>query len=238
MAETAQFKLPLVAPAQAQKHVTVNEALARLDAMAQMRLESTEVLSPPSGASDGESYLVPPGATGDWADQQEKIAIRSNGGWAFVIPKPGWRAWDAARFASTMFDGSKWLPDATAISSGGAGTVQGIIEFDHLVVPGASNLTSTSIPAMSQLSAVTGRVVSAISGSGLTGWRIGVPGADNRYGSGLGVALNSYLVGMTGAPVTYYSDTPLLLSADGGSFAAGTVRLALHLIQVVPPTAA
>ena len=35
MASTAQLALPLVAPAQAQKHVTVNEALARLDAAAQ-----------------------------------------------------------------------------------------------------------------------------------------------------------------------------------------------------------
>ena len=36
MARTAQLDLPLVMPAQAQKHVTVNEALARLDAAAQL----------------------------------------------------------------------------------------------------------------------------------------------------------------------------------------------------------
>ena len=36
MARTAQLDLPLVAPSQAQKHVTVNEALARLDAVAQL----------------------------------------------------------------------------------------------------------------------------------------------------------------------------------------------------------
>ena len=36
MAKTAQLDLPLVMPAQAQKHVTVNEALARLDAAAQL----------------------------------------------------------------------------------------------------------------------------------------------------------------------------------------------------------
>ena len=40
---------------------------------------------------------------------------------------------------------------------------------------------------------VTGRVVAALAGPGLTGWRIGVAGSDSRYGSGLGMALNSYL---------------------------------------------
>jgi hypothetical protein len=64
-----------------------------------------------------------------------------------------------------------------------------------------------------------------------------VAGSDNRYGSGLGLALNSYLRGLSGAPVTYYADTPLLLTAEGGAFAAGTVRLALHLVELEPPQA-
>ena len=38
MVETYQFKLPLVQAAQAQKHVSVNEALARLDAAVQLWL--------------------------------------------------------------------------------------------------------------------------------------------------------------------------------------------------------
>ena len=85
-------------PAQAQKHVTVNEALARLDAVAQLRVVSSERRRrrrPP--AADGASYLVPAGATGDWAGPGGEIAVWSNGGWVYLAPKAGWRAWDESR---------------------------------------------------------------------------------------------------------------------------------------------
>jgi hypothetical protein len=62
-----------------------------------------------------------------------------------------------------------------------------------------------------------------------------VAGSDSRYGSGLGIGLNSYLIGLSGTPVTYYEATPLLLSAEGGSLSSGTVRLALHVVQLEPP---
>ena len=39
--DTAKLGLPLLAPAQAQKHVTVNEALMRLDGMVDLVLQST-----------------------------------------------------------------------------------------------------------------------------------------------------------------------------------------------------
>jgi hypothetical protein len=79
--------------------------------------------------------------------------------------------------------------------------------------------------------------VTALTGPGLAGWRIGVSGSDNRYGSGLGVAEGSYLLGLSGSPVTYYADTQLVLTAEGGSFAGGRIRLALHVVQLVPPRA-
>ncbi|HMR59622.1 MAG TPA: DUF2793 domain-containing protein, partial [Amaricoccus sp.] len=99
------------------------------------------------------------------------------------------------------------------------------------------NLTAVAIPAGAQVIGVTGRIVAGLSGAGLTGWRIGVEGADNRYGSGLGVAQNSYLLGLSGAPVTYYAATPILLTAEGGAFAGGTIRLALHVVELEPPQA-
>jgi len=236
MARTAQLDLPLVLPAQAQKHVTVNEALARLDAVAQLRVVSAAVATPPASAPEGTAYLVPAGAAGDWLGQGGKIAVRSNGGWVFVAPHAGWRAWDVAAAGYRTCFGAGWVADAFAVSPGGAGTRLRVVEFDHAIVPGASNLTSVVIPSGAQVIGVTGRVVGALTG-GLSGWRVGVAGSDNRYASGLGVAKNSYLRGLSGAPVTYYSDTPLLLTAEGGAFAAGTVRLALHLVELEPPQA-
>jgi hypothetical protein len=237
MANTAQLGLPLVMPSQAQKHVTVNEALARLDAAAQLRVVSSVLETPPSVAADGESYLVPAGAAGDWLGKSGSIAVWSNGGWVFLDPKAGWRAWDENTFGTRVFDGINWLHDAGAFSPGGAGTVTKVLEADHTMVPGTSSPTGVVIPAMAQVLGITGRVTSALSGAGLSSWRIGVAASDNRYGSGLGLALNSYLIGLSGNPVTYYSETEIFVRGEGGEFAAGTIRLALHYLHLVPPRA-
>ena len=222
MARTSQLDLPLVMPAQAQKHVTVNEALARLDAAAQLRVLSSLLLSPPSMRVDGQSYLVPAGATGDWDGRAGQIAVWSNGGWTYLQPKAGWRAWDDSRTGYQVFDGTGWTLDAITVSPNGACARWRAIEFDHVVSPGSTNATSVSIPGNSPGSwASPAGWSEALTGPGLTTWRIGVAGSDGRYGSGLGIGLNSYLVGLSGTPVTYYEATPLLLSAEGGSLSTG-----------------
>ena len=235
MARTAQLNLPLIAPAQAQKHVTVNEALTRLDALAQLRIKSFDQVAVPSNPKDGDAYLVGLAAADDWSGQAGKIAVWSNGGWIFVLPKIGWTAWDETALCSRMYHGNGWMADAVAVSAGGAGTRHRVIEFDHGILPGSANLTTVTIPAGAQVIGVSGRVVAGLVGAGLTGWRIGVEGADNRYGSGLGVSQNSYLLGLSGSPVTYYSATPILLTSEGAAFAGGTVRLALHIVEIEPP---
>lgn len=237
MARTAQLRLPLVLPAQAQKHVTVNEALARLDALAQLRVLSRTVETPPVDVADGSSFIVPAGATDDWQGRDGDLAIRSNGGWVFVRPKDGWRAWDASSARNVSFDGTGWVDDASTISSNGAATLQRILEIEHVVTPGSSNQTQIGIPDRAQVLGVTGRVVQPLTGIGLTGWQVGVAGSENRYGSGLGLELNSYLVGMSGTPVTYYGETPLLITGEGGQMTSGIIRFALHISELVPPRA-
>lgn len=235
MASTAQFGLPLVMPAQAQKHVTVNEALARLDAVAQLRVVSTTVADPPAASADGESYLVPPAASGAWSGEVGTIAVRCNGGWIHLAPKSGWQVWDEAVGTRSWFDGVRWIGGATAVSQGGAATIGSVLEFDHVFSPGPTNLTSGTIPSSSLVLGVSGRVVDTITGAGVNGWRAGVPGSDNRYGSGLGTGVNSWLTGLSGSPVGYYADTPLLLTAEGGAFEGGVCRLAVHLLRIEPP---
>lgn len=235
MARTAQLGLPLVAPAQAQKHITVNEALARLDAAAQLRVVSSVLPVPPANAIDGESYLVPAGATGAWAGLAGRIAVRSNGGWIHLVPRAGWRVWDEGLSTQRVFDGTGWIGDAIAVAPHGSAVRWRVIEFDHAVTSGTSNTTSVTISSHAQLVGVTGRVVTALTGPGLTGWKIGVAGAADRYGAGLGIGLNSYLVGLSGTPVTYYAATPLLLTAEGGAFNGGVIRLALNVLQLEPP---
>lgn len=235
MARTAQFGLPLVAPSQAQKHVTVNEALVRLDAVAQLRVISSSLAQPPSSAVEGASYLLPSGASGEWQGKAGQIAVQCNGGWIYLAPKRGWRTWDEGRSLSLAFDGTGWIADAVAISPHGAATAMRVVEIDHVIVPGATNQVVGAIPAGAMVLGVTGRVTVQVRGAGLTSWRIGVSGSDNRYGSGLGITLNSSLVGMSGTPVTYYAATSLLIVGEGGALTSGQIRFAVHLVEIVPP---
>jgi hypothetical protein len=222
-------------PAQAQKHVTVNEAFGRLDAAVQMVFSRSTLQAPPVSGPEGQCFLVPVGATGDWKDADGQIATRSNGGWVFLTPAAGWLGWDLESATRLLYDGAAWSPAPVALSPSGAATLSSIIEFDHEIRPGAADSTSVSIPANSQVLAVTGRVKSTVEGSGLTGWQLGVNGADDRYGSGLGLSVNSFVVGISGSPVTYYSDTSLRITPQGGDFVRGIIRLCIHVTLVRAP---
>lgn len=236
MAETSQFGLPLLAAAQAQKHVTVNEALSVVDAVAQLRLQSATLATPPATPVAGDAYAVAAGATGAWFGEDGKIAVATNGSWRFVVPKPGWQAFNVETGSNHLFDGTAWLDSTVAATLNGTATIQQIAEFDHSLTAGATSTTSFFIPQYSVVTGVTGRITTAFGGS-TTSWDLGVAGAVNRYGSGYGVALNSYALGLTGTPTAYYADTPLVLTASGGSFASGEIRLAIHYTQLVPPRA-
>lgn len=235
MAKTFQFELPLVMPAQAQKHVTVNSALARLDAVSQMRVRASNLITPPLVGVDGEAYVVPDGAVDHWEGRTGKVALWTNGGWDFISPKAGWRAWDEDTFSFLVHDGSAWVGGDSPVSPCGATTRMSVREFDHRMEAGPFHFTAFVIPKFSQVIAISGRVLETISGPGLTSWRVGVDGAPRRYATDLGLARNSFVMGITSTPTTYYEDTPLRIATDSGDFSDGSVRFALHMLEIQPP---
>jgi hypothetical protein len=105
-----------------------------------------------------------------------------------------------------------------------------VVEFEHEITAGAQSLTGEVIPQGTLLFAVTARVIEAITGSAAA-WSLGNPGAEDRFGSGLGLGAGSFVRGLLGSPMAYYSDTALVLTAAGGVFAGGRVRFALHLYE-------
>ncbi|OUS06138.1 hypothetical protein A9Q96_10270 [Rhodobacterales bacterium 52_120_T64] len=236
MSNTYQFGLPLLQAAQAQKHVTVNEALARLDAVVQMRVKADDWEIPSANSVEGEAHVVGPIASNEWAGQSGKVAIVSNGGWVFLTPKIGWRAWNEVLGAEIVYDGVNWVRFAGVIAAGGAASLQRVVEIDHTLSAGVVSVTSNVIPSHAQVIGVTARVISTFTGAGVSSWSLGVAGAADRYGSGLGLALNSVAKGATG-PLTYWADTALEVTADSGSFDGGIVRLAVHLVELEVPRA-
>ena len=109
------FGLPLLLPAQAQKHVTHNEALAMLDAGAQLVLEELAGATPPASPGAGACHAVGAAATGAWAGQGGRVAVaEAGGGWRFLSPREGWLAWDRAGGGIVVWDGTAWGTAAPA----------------------------------------------------------------------------------------------------------------------------
>jgi hypothetical protein len=234
MSDTPRFFMPLLDAAQAQKHVTVNEALSRADALAAGRVERRDLAAPPASAADGEAFIVGQGATGEWAGQDGALALYLNGGWEFVAPWEGATFWVAAERLRATRDGGAWVEGRAAGSWGGAATLGRVIEFDQ-ALSGAFVATAAVIPDKAVVLGVTGRVIEAIGGA--TGWSLGVAGSTGRYGTGYGIAAGSFAHGVSGQPQAYYGGTALVLTAEGGSFTGGAVRLAVHCVEIVPPEA-
>ena len=102
------LNLPLIAPSQAQKHVTHNEALRILDVLTQLSVLSDSSDTPPSDPAEGDRYLVPAGGQGEWAGQDGAIASFEQGTWLFYVPKPGWCFFVIDTGLQKVFDGTDW----------------------------------------------------------------------------------------------------------------------------------
>lgn len=101
---SARFGLPFLYSGQAQKEVFVNEAFAATDALLHCKVED-ETASPPVEASEGQTWLVAPGATGDWSGQDGSLACFRAGGWTFIPPCDGLRIFNATSGQENLFFG-------------------------------------------------------------------------------------------------------------------------------------
>lgn len=123
--QTARLRLPYILPSQAQKHVTHNEALQRLDAIVQLVIRAT-VAAPPENAAEGDCFLLSADATGDWAGKGGRLAFRQDGAWLSITPQPGWAAWFAAESRYRVLQDGNWrdmpLPASGRLERLGIGT--------------------------------------------------------------------------------------------------------------------
>jgi hypothetical protein len=94
--ETAHLGLPYLAAAQAQKHVTHNEALRVLDTVIQLSVLDRSLTEPPATPAHGDRYIVGDSATGAWAGHDGEVAAYVDGAWQFCTPEEGWVAYDQA----------------------------------------------------------------------------------------------------------------------------------------------
>nr|WP_111297981.1 DUF2793 domain-containing protein [Paracoccus saliphilus] len=232
--ETTRFQMSLLQPAQAQKHVTVNEALMQLDGLVNMVLQSVSVSIPPDTVLNGQCWGVPSAPQGAWAGQAGSIAIGSNGGWVFVPPGGGMRAFVVDRGSEAIHDGASWVVGALTLGASGSGLVAGLAEGEVVLSSETSVISSVLIPAGAMVFGAAARVTEEITGTA-TGWQLGTSGALVRFGQGLGKPQGSWSRGILGTPMTYYQPAPLIVSAEGGTFSSGRIRLAVHWLELRLP---
>ncbi len=115
MSETPLLKLPYIAAAQAQKHVTHNEAIRALDAVVQIAVLDRDLSAPPASPTDGDRYIVAANATGAWAGHDNAVAAWQDGAWVFYAPREGWLAWVSDEDSLVAWDGAAWV-----VAGGGA----------------------------------------------------------------------------------------------------------------------
>jgi hypothetical protein len=105
---TTHLLLPWILAAQAQKHVTHNEALRILDGLVQLSVSDRDLTASPGSPTDGDRYIVASAATGDWAGWDLNVAIFTDGAWLRLPPRAGWRAWVEDEGLLIVYDGSAW----------------------------------------------------------------------------------------------------------------------------------
>lgn len=105
---TPCLSLPLLAAGQAQKHVTLNEALIALDGITQLAVLDVSRTEPPASPDEGDRHIIAGPATGAWAGRQGEVAQFQDGFWTYRTPRAGWIAWVATDGELRIHDGTGW----------------------------------------------------------------------------------------------------------------------------------
>jgi hypothetical protein len=143
---------------------------------------------------------------------------------------------------------NKWTVTGAATFNGSAGIFAahgsslqvGVIE-GLITCSGASSVSTIQIPNRAVVLAVSVYVVTAITGA--TSYNVdattssggGAGTTSGQFGSGLGIAAGSSNVGVIG-PTAWYATSTIKLTAVGGNFTGGSVRVAIQYILCGTPT--
>jgi len=109
MPSTENLGLPFLEAGQAQKHVTLNEALRMLDALVQLSVVEFAA-APPDTPENGARYLVAELASGGFAGKDHQVAVFEDGAWRFLLPQRGWLLFVASENELRVFDEDEWKP--------------------------------------------------------------------------------------------------------------------------------
>lgn len=80
-----------------------------LDALVNPSCISSKVKTPPESPNEGDKYIIPISATGEWAGRTGQIAYFITGQWNFFEPRQGWRQYIQDEEISLVYLGNTWV---------------------------------------------------------------------------------------------------------------------------------
>lgn len=108
MSASTRLALPYIDAAQSQKHVTHNEALLALDALVMLSVRARGAAAPPAAPAEGDRFILGDAPTGAFAGRARALAAFDDGGWSFLAPRAGWRAYVEDEDVFLLYDGTVW----------------------------------------------------------------------------------------------------------------------------------
>jgi len=121
MTTTNHLSLTLVEQSQAQKEITVNTALSRIDAVLNTGAKSRTTATPPGSPAAGDVYIVATSPTGAWAGQAGNISYYDQS-WKFITPREGCALWVEDEDVMYIYDGAAWQSQAITVYAPLTGT--------------------------------------------------------------------------------------------------------------------
>ena len=137
----------------------------------------------------------------------------------------------AERLTVTYEDGV-WRDGIALTAHGGRVTLRAKEEELSLTGAYAETADAAFIPDRTIVLGVSSRTTSAITGA--TSYGVGIAGDVTKFGNLLGIVLHSTNVGVIG-PTGFYANTKVRVTANGGSFTAGKVRLVVYFLEMAAP---
>jgi hypothetical protein len=179
MATTTNFGIPLLEQGQAQKEVTINEAIGTFDAILKGSVLDKDLATPPGSPAQGDAYIVAASPTGAWASKAKAIAYYDQV-WRFIAPQSGLRLWVRDEQCYYQYSGAAWTTSNPTIT-GNASTATALQTprtINGVAFDGTANITiSASMPNLTgevtSVGAVTTVTNAAVIGKVLTGYTSG-----------------------------------------------------------------
>ncbi len=109
---TPRLALPLLQGGQLQKHLSLNQALSRLDLWCQAVAEAADLTRPPHVVETGQVFLLgTPAADSVWAGfQSGDVVVRTDDDWEAITPPEGVRVYVRNEAQIRIFQAGQWVP--------------------------------------------------------------------------------------------------------------------------------